>query len=57
MRGFAPYSSTGFRLWRHKDEARRPFIKILRSIPGFTYVGVGPFAFWRDGRRFGIGGR
>lgn len=56
MRGFAPYSSTGFRLWRHKDEARLPFIKIL-NIPSFTYIGVGPIAFWRDGSRFGWGWR
>lgn len=57
MRGFDPYSSTGFRLWRHKAEARTPFIRVLTSIPHFTYIGIGPVAFWRDGRRFGIGGR
>jgi hypothetical protein len=56
MRGFDPYSSTGFRVWRHKAEARMPFIRIL-TIPNFTYIGVGPLAFWRDGRRFGFGGR
>lgn len=57
MRGFAPGSSTGFRIWMHKDEARRPFIRVLHSIPGFFYLGVGPIRIWVDGRRFGIGAR
>ena len=51
------YSSTGFRLWRHTREARRPFFKVYNKLPGFTYVGLGPLCLWRDGRRWGGGWR
>lgn len=51
------YSSVGFRLFRHRAETRRPFFKVFNSIRGFTYIGIGPVAAWRDGIRFGVGWR
>lgn len=51
------FSSTGFRLWRNSSATRRPLVKIYRHIGGFLYLGLGPVAIWRDGRRIGLGWR
>lgn len=51
------FSSTGFRLWRNSSDTRKPFLRVLRHINGFLYVGIGPVAVWKDGRRMGWGRR
>jgi len=51
------FSSVGFRLWRHQSEARLSRVKVYRHINGFIYVGLGPIAIWKDGRRLGCGRR
>ena len=57
--GFARhYRSQAFRTYRFREGfARRPFVRVARSIPGFFYLCIGPIAIWRDGRRIGIGRR
>ena len=50
------FSSTGFRLWRNSNATRRPPVKLYRR-GGFLYLGIGPVAAWRDGRRVGMGWR
>lgn len=52
------FSSTGFRLWRNSSATRRPLVKVYRHIGGgFIYLGLGPVAVWKDGRRMGWGRR
>jgi len=54
------YRSQAFRLARRGsigDPFSRSFFRVIKSIPGFTYVGIGPIAVWRDGLRTGIGRR
>ena len=43
-----------------KQETRLAQVKVLHAgvgNNGFTYLGIGPVAIWRDGRRVGIGRR
>lgn len=43
-------------IWR-EGRARRPFIRVMRHINGFFWIGIGPLSAWVDGRRIGWGRR
>lgn len=46
------YRSQAFKTYAFQEgRARRPFVRLLTSIPGYTYLRIGPVAVIRDGLR------
>ena len=51
------YRTQAFKTYAFQEgRARRPLVRLLTSIPGYTYLRVGPPVVIRDGRRFIVKG-
>lgn len=51
------YRSQAFKTYAFQEgRARRPLVRLLTNIPGYTYLRIGPVVVIRDGRRLIVKG-